>query len=315
MKQYYKFFIILLIISFIIPQIALASWWNPFSWHIWNNIFNVFTFKNPNPAPIFTPPPTTPTPSPSPSPSSTPTPPPSPLPACNPSWQCGTWSICTSSLQTRTCVDANSCGVLTNKPSVAQTCVNVCNPNWQCGSWGVCSNSIQARICSDLNNCGNNNGEPVSTQSCSMPQTTPTPTPTPTGKNYYYDSLSRLNSLIAICNSYKTWLQDTSNQFRSASLILAGYPTGGLYGEARDAAINLANAEISVINSQLTNNNQWIAYYEGALNALNSNPKQFVDKSTLDLMRTPESLENDLATIKNDINSNLNSVMSALQYH
>lgn len=32
MKKYYKFFILLIVISFIIPQIAFASWWNPFSW-------------------------------------------------------------------------------------------------------------------------------------------------------------------------------------------------------------------------------------------------------------------------------------------
>lgn len=36
MKKYYKFFIILIIASFIIPQVALASWWNPFSWSVWN---------------------------------------------------------------------------------------------------------------------------------------------------------------------------------------------------------------------------------------------------------------------------------------
>ncbi len=40
MKKYYKFFIILLLVCFIVPQIAFASWWNPFSWNIWNNIFH-----------------------------------------------------------------------------------------------------------------------------------------------------------------------------------------------------------------------------------------------------------------------------------
>lgn len=40
MKKYYKVFIILLLIFFIIPQIVSASWWNPFSWSIWNNIFH-----------------------------------------------------------------------------------------------------------------------------------------------------------------------------------------------------------------------------------------------------------------------------------
>lgn len=36
MKKYYKFLIILLVTSFIIPQVALASWWNPLSWNIWD---------------------------------------------------------------------------------------------------------------------------------------------------------------------------------------------------------------------------------------------------------------------------------------
>lgn len=39
MKKYYKLFILLLVVSFIVPQIAFASWWNPFSWNIWNKIF------------------------------------------------------------------------------------------------------------------------------------------------------------------------------------------------------------------------------------------------------------------------------------
>ncbi len=43
MEKYYKFFIILLLISFIVPQVAFASWWNPFSWNIWNNIQTIFS--------------------------------------------------------------------------------------------------------------------------------------------------------------------------------------------------------------------------------------------------------------------------------
>ena len=35
-----KFLIIALAIAFIIPQITLAAWWNPFSWGLWNNIFH-----------------------------------------------------------------------------------------------------------------------------------------------------------------------------------------------------------------------------------------------------------------------------------
>lgn len=32
MKKYLKLFIMLLLVSFILPQVVLASWWNPFSW-------------------------------------------------------------------------------------------------------------------------------------------------------------------------------------------------------------------------------------------------------------------------------------------
>jgi len=40
MKKYYNFLIILLITCFIVPQVAFASWWNPFSWSIWGTIFH-----------------------------------------------------------------------------------------------------------------------------------------------------------------------------------------------------------------------------------------------------------------------------------
>lgn len=32
MKKYYKLIITLFVISFLVPQVVLASWWNPFSW-------------------------------------------------------------------------------------------------------------------------------------------------------------------------------------------------------------------------------------------------------------------------------------------
>lgn len=35
-----KFLIIILAVAVIVPQIALAAWWNPFSWGIWNRIFH-----------------------------------------------------------------------------------------------------------------------------------------------------------------------------------------------------------------------------------------------------------------------------------
>lgn len=42
MKKYYKIFIILLIVVFILPQIVFAAWWNPFSWSVWENIRSIF---------------------------------------------------------------------------------------------------------------------------------------------------------------------------------------------------------------------------------------------------------------------------------
>jgi len=41
---------------------------------------------------------------------------------CIEDWQCGSWSICSNNLQTRTCVDANRCGTILNKPSLTQSC-------------------------------------------------------------------------------------------------------------------------------------------------------------------------------------------------
>jgi hypothetical protein len=42
MKNYHKFIIILLVISFLVPQAVFASWWNPFSWNIWRSVRSVF---------------------------------------------------------------------------------------------------------------------------------------------------------------------------------------------------------------------------------------------------------------------------------
>ncbi len=39
-NKYFKFLLIALLIAIVAPQIALAAWWNPFSWGIWNSIFH-----------------------------------------------------------------------------------------------------------------------------------------------------------------------------------------------------------------------------------------------------------------------------------
>ncbi|KKP32549.1 MAG: hypothetical protein A2312_01765 [Candidatus Staskawiczbacteria bacterium RIFOXYB2_FULL_32_9] len=46
--------------------------------------------------------------------------------ACTPNWQAGTWSSCVNGLQTRTVVDTNNCGILTDKPPTSQTCISSC---------------------------------------------------------------------------------------------------------------------------------------------------------------------------------------------
>lgn len=41
---------------------------------------------------------------------------------CTPSWQCTSWSVCVSGVQTRTCVDNNNCNDNTTMPVLSQNC-------------------------------------------------------------------------------------------------------------------------------------------------------------------------------------------------
>ncbi|MBA7701626.1 hypothetical protein ES703_110367 [subsurface metagenome] len=41
---------------------------------------------------------------------------------CTESWTCTGWSVCTKSVQTRTCTDANSCGTIVDRPALSQSC-------------------------------------------------------------------------------------------------------------------------------------------------------------------------------------------------
>ncbi|MBI4426140.1 MAG: hypothetical protein HY567_01040, partial [Candidatus Kerfeldbacteria bacterium] len=43
--------------------------------------------------------------------------------SCAENWQCGDWSTCTNSQQTRTCTDQNSCGTTNSRPPLDQVCV------------------------------------------------------------------------------------------------------------------------------------------------------------------------------------------------
>lgn len=40
MKKYFKIFVIILVASIVLPQVALAAWWNPLSWGIFNRFFS-----------------------------------------------------------------------------------------------------------------------------------------------------------------------------------------------------------------------------------------------------------------------------------
>jgi PGF-pre-PGF domain-containing protein len=42
---------------------------------------------------------------------------------CTENWSCTNWSICTNSVQTRTCTDSNACGTTVNKPVESQDCI------------------------------------------------------------------------------------------------------------------------------------------------------------------------------------------------
>jgi len=45
--------------------------------------------------------------------------------SCTPNWQCSDWSTCKNNQQTKTCTDANNCGVLTDRPALSQSCIDV----------------------------------------------------------------------------------------------------------------------------------------------------------------------------------------------
>lgn len=47
-NKYPKFLLLALLIIIIVPQVAFAAWWNPFSWGVWNSIFHFQrTIQNP----------------------------------------------------------------------------------------------------------------------------------------------------------------------------------------------------------------------------------------------------------------------------
>jgi len=53
----------------------------------------------------------------------TPTTPTTNVPTCTENWNCTAWSTCVSNLQTKTCIDLNSCGTIVNRPVLSLACV------------------------------------------------------------------------------------------------------------------------------------------------------------------------------------------------
>jgi hypothetical protein len=76
---------------------------------------------------------------------------------CDPSWNCTAWSSCTGGKQIKSCVDINSCGVTTGRPSLEKSCSSGpsedCVPIWDCGKWGECKDGEKTKVCEDTNNC------------------------------------------------------------------------------------------------------------------------------------------------------------------
>jgi hypothetical protein len=51
------------------------------------------------------------------------------IPTCTENWNCTTWSTCSNSLKTRTCIDLNNCGTIVNRSELTQSCTNPIQEN------------------------------------------------------------------------------------------------------------------------------------------------------------------------------------------
>ncbi|MFH1710893.1 MAG: hypothetical protein ABH840_01115 [Nanoarchaeota archaeon] len=91
---------------------------------------------------------------------------------CVQNWNCTSWGVCISRVQTRTCTDRNNCNNLTGKPATNQSCVIApppCTSNWNCSDWTPekCPrNQTQTRTCNDKNLCNPTNSTKTETKDC-----------------------------------------------------------------------------------------------------------------------------------------------------
>ena len=95
---------------------------------------------------------------------------------CSPDWNCGVWSSCTDSLQTRTCTDDNNCGIETGKPVESRSC----SANDPCAN----------KDCGDNNDC--------TSDSCSQGNCINTPINCPTGQVCSRGSCVNARSTITV---------------------------------------------------------------------------------------------------------------------
>jgi hypothetical protein len=85
---------------------------------------------------------------------------------CSASWDCSNWSDCVSGINTRVCVDVNSCNTTLGMPAESQSCSVDCTPLWTCGNWSDCLSGFQTRGCNDVNSCGVTTNKPIESRAC-----------------------------------------------------------------------------------------------------------------------------------------------------
>lgn len=136
MKRLKLCVIILLLVVLIIPSVASAAWWNPFSWNIWQNIWNSIFYK------------------------------PQVSVECTKARDCqDIHKNCYYTCSENKCAKIQTFVALKPYPDCSSTVS--CTPNWQCG-WGpciippcvppgdsvACTNGSQVQVVIDSNNCG-----------------------------------------------------------------------------------------------------------------------------------------------------------------
>ena len=77
---------------------------------------------------------------------------------CEPEWDCGQWSICSSTdtAQRRLCTDEASCGIACpadDTDCITERACSACTPEWWCNDWSECTSGAQTRDCRDLKDC------------------------------------------------------------------------------------------------------------------------------------------------------------------